>query len=218
MSHDDASSAESGPNETFAAQRPGRATAGCSFRISSFVVTSTSTRSPWPIRPSTTLRKRERPWPMTVFASGVSNSPVSSSTSSRQPFSCPFPTDRREVRCDLAHLLDHAAAVLRPAARLHGRSRLLPARLHEHVHQVVRVLAEERIGIDDVVEAAPVAPLPRERPQREGLPRAGVAVPEHELSAVRRPEALHQPIERGARRCGVVRRDLVPLGDGDRPP
>ena len=34
-----------------------------SVLISSFVVTSTSTRSPCPINPSTTFRKRESPWP-----------------------------------------------------------------------------------------------------------------------------------------------------------
>ena len=79
------------------------------------------------------------------------------------------------------------------------------ARLHEHVHQVVGVLAEERVRVDDVVEAAPVAPLPRERPQREGLPRAGVAVPEHELPAVRRPEAAASAGRVRARRGCVVR-------------
>ena len=120
---------------------------------------------------------------------------------------------------ELGHQLDlrELAAVRRPAARLED---LHPfrARLHEDVHQVVGVLAEERVRIDDVVEAAPVAPLPRERSQREGLPRAGVAVPEHQLPPVCRPEALHQPVESGARRGGVVRCDLAPLRNGDRPP
>ena len=81
-----ASSALSVSKRTFAALRPGRATAGWSLRISSFVVTSTRMRSPWPISPSATFRKRDRPWPMIAFASGWSSSPVSSSTSRRQLF------------------------------------------------------------------------------------------------------------------------------------
>ena len=39
---------------------------------------------PWPIRPSTTFSRRDRPWPVRAFASAASSSPVSSSTSSRQ--------------------------------------------------------------------------------------------------------------------------------------
>jgi hypothetical protein len=86
------------------------------------------------------------------------------------------------------------AAVGGPAARLHDLQPVW-AGLHEHVHQVVRVLAEEGVRVDDVVETAPVAPLPGERAQREGLPRAGIAVPEHELATVGRPESLHQPVQ-----------------------
>ena len=62
-----------------AARRPG---GGC--RSGSFVVTSTRTRRPWPIRPSTTFSSRDRPWPVRSFASAASSSPVSSRMRSRQ--------------------------------------------------------------------------------------------------------------------------------------
>jgi hypothetical protein len=44
----------------------------------------------------------------------------------------------------------------------HPDVRAEAAGLHQHGHQVVGVLAEERVRVDDVVNLAPVAPLPRE--------------------------------------------------------
>jgi hypothetical protein len=125
---------------------------------------------------------------------------------------------RDEIRLEVVQRHRGRFAERGPTVRPRDGNPLIRPRLHEDVHQVVGVLAEERVRVDDVVEAAPVAPLPRERSQCEGLPRAGVAVPEHELPPVRGPEALHQTVERRARRSGVVRCDLVPFRNGDRPP
>ena len=101
---------------TFAALRPGRATAGWSFRISSFVVTSTSTRRPWPISPSTTFRKRESPWPMTAFASGWRSSPVSSSTSRRQRLAARSGLSVLVAELDLPHVALRARPCWTPSA------------------------------------------------------------------------------------------------------
>jgi hypothetical protein len=75
-----------------------------------------------------------------------------------------------------------------PLAADHHRER----RLEEHRHQVVRVLTEERVRIDDVVDLAPVAPLPGERAQRKRLAGPRFAVPEDELPTARRLEVAHQ--------------------------
>ena len=80
------------------------------------------------------------------------------------------------------------------------------------------MLAEERIGIDDVAELAPVAPFPRERPQGERLARSSGAVPEYELPSVGGSEAAHDRLEVFFGADAVVRLDLVPAGDRDRAP
>ena len=117
---------------------------------------------------------------------------------------------------EIAALAGMTTAELRMAwARLHGSEppprlsrdlmiRAIGYRLQEHAHQVVGVLAEERVGIDDVVEVAPVAPFPRECTQTERLSRPGDTVPEHELSPVRRLPAGHQLLEPGPDRGSLV--------------
>ena len=70
-SHSAASFGGKGTNSIRAAHRPGRDTAGCRRVSGSFVVTSTSTRSPWPMIPSTTLSSRDRPWPACCLASAA---------------------------------------------------------------------------------------------------------------------------------------------------
>src|SRR5436309_12188185 len=80
------------------------------------------------------------------------------------------------------------------------------------------MFAEERVRIDDVVDLAPLAPLPGERTQGERLARAGLAVPEDELTTAGRLEVAHQSGELVARARGVVRLDLAPRRNGDRPP
>ena len=80
------------------------------------------------------------------------------------------------------------------------------------------MLAEERVRVDDVMEVAPVAPLPCERAQAERLSGAGDAVPEHELAAVRGLETGHEPLDLRLRVVRVVVADFVPRRHGDRPP
>ena len=101
-----------------------------------------------------------------------------------------------------------------PLAADHHRER----RLEQDGHQVIRVLAEERVRVDDVVDLAPLAPLPGERPQGKRLAGARVAVPKDELPAPRGLEVAHERRELVPCRRRVVRLDLVPGGHGDRPP
>ena len=81
----------------------------------------------------------------------------------------------RELRSDYWATSERSLEHLgRPVMRSVGRgletvvlerdSAILHVRLHQDAHEIVRALAEERVGIDDVVELAPLAPLPRERP------------------------------------------------------
>ena len=79
------------------------------------------------------------------------------------------------------------------------------------------MLAEERVGIDDVVELAPLAPLPRERAKGERLACARIAVPEHELAAARGLELLHHRAELRPRGSGVVGVDVGPRRHADVP-
>jgi hypothetical protein len=86
--------------------------------------------------------------------------------------------------------------------------------LREDAHEVVGVLAEERVRVDDVLELAPIAPLPGERAERERLAGARLAVPEDQLAAVRGREVAHEPVELGAGRGRVVRLQIRPLRNG----
>ena len=142
--------------------------------------------------------------------------------------------DRLRVRSqELACVLEHEeppglaafVTVLRVAVRheaacsCHSHEawvwHLRVAGLRQDTHQVVGVLAEERIRVDDVVELAPVPPLPGERAQREGLPRAGLAVPEDQLAAVCRMEVAHERVELLSRGRAVVVLEIRPLRYGD---
>ena len=73
------------------------------------------------------------------------------------------------------------------------------AGLEQDAHEVVGVLAEEPVGVDDVVELAPLPPLPGERPQGVGLAGSRLPVPEEELASARRLEAPHQRDEPASR-------------------
>jgi hypothetical protein len=88
------------------------------------------------------------------------------------------------------------------------------ARLREDLHQVIGVLAEERVRVDDVLELTPVAPLPSQCAECERLAGAGLAVPEDQLAAVRRTKVTHQAVEPRSRRRRVVRLDFGPFRHG----
>ena len=120
-------------------------------------------------------------------------------------------TDRLEL------MKDRARAEVRPAPAHHVNTHRHLGRLHQHGHQVVRALAEERVRIDDVMQLAPVAPLPGERAERVRLAGARNAVPEDQLAAVRGLEIAHDRVEVDTRLGCVVAPDLVPLGHRDRP-
>ena len=187
---------------TLAAHRPGRATAGWSFLISSFVVTRTMTRRPWPIRPSTTLRKRDRPCPVRPRVRAQEFAGV---LHDEQPPEAIVSLFLVGVLLEPVHHASTATAwPSRSPPTIIGNGRP-----EEHRHQVVRVLAEERVRIDDVVDLAPVAPLPGERAQRERL--AG-PLRRARGRADRRGQARSRASGRraGAGARGVVRRDLVP--------
>ena len=111
---------------------------------------------------------------------------------------------------------DGAWAVARPAAAHHVHAHRHLRRLHQDAHQVVRALPEKRVRIDDVVQLAPLAPLPGKRAQRVGLAGAREPVPEDELPTVRGLEVAHDRVEARTRPSGVVAADLVPFGDCNR--
>src|SRR5437763_15729287 len=89
------------------------------------------------------------------------------------------------------------------------------ARLHQDAHQIVGVLAEERVWVDDVVKLAPIAPLPSKRSERKGLSGADLTGPEDALPAVCGSEPLHDCLQAGARdRKSVVEGKRAGAGGG----
>src|SRR5439155_20904339 len=88
--------------------------------------------------------------------------------------------------------------------------------LEDHVQHVVRT-TEERLGVGDVVEQAPRAPLPRERPQAVRLARAGLAEPEDQLAAPRRAViGTHQPLELTRDSLRIIAANVQPRRHIDR--
>jgi hypothetical protein len=55
--------------------------------------------------------------------------------------------------------------------------------LEDHREHVVRLVAEEALGVGDVVGIAPGGPLARESAKRGRLPGARLTVPEDELAS-----------------------------------
>ena len=94
---------------------------------------------------------------------------------------------------------------------------VVPRLVEQDVEHVVRP-PEEHLRIGDVVDVAPVAPLPRKRAQHVRLPEPGLAVPEQELARAR-ITAAHCDELGNLRRNGrrIVGRDLVPAWNANRP-
>ena len=97
------SSGVNGTNSMSDAHRPGQATAGWSRRRARSSSPARGGRRPWPSNPSTSSRRRERPWPVWSLASAASSSPVSSRIRTR--LTSRSPPRRRAARSTVEHVL-----------------------------------------------------------------------------------------------------------------